>query len=144
MAKGYGRRRLAFCRRGPVGRSEILGRTCQYAALVAISPPARHNLGMAEPTSTRPRFQYSLSSLLVAMAFCAIALAGPVWTLRFYRISVPEIPMIVVNVMLVSPFWMPIVACAFVVGRQRVSVMTTVVFAMVEGAAVLIVYWLHA
>jgi hypothetical protein len=90
--------------------------------------------------------RFTTSTFLAATACSAIALSGCITSFQYLQTFRPYIPLsdVVVVTMVVSPFWVTVAACAFAIGRGRLTAKTALGFAIIEGAAVGLSIWLSA
>jgi hypothetical protein len=85
--------------------------------------------------------RYRLRTLLIAMAFASICFGGIIWRWKldsgslnwFYR---------TVGIIDAAPYWVPVVFCAYAVGRRQMTLPFICSFAAAEAAAVGAVIWL--
>jgi hypothetical protein len=87
------------------------------------------------------RFRFATSTLLLIVAAVAISCGGMIgWGKIEGQIAFGRI---LLFTLLVSPLWLPFAFFAFAVGRRVLTARMVLVFAIAEGAAVGISYWIE-
>jgi hypothetical protein len=82
------------------------------------------------------KLQFNTATLLLATAWGAIALGGGLAGWRAEMVNNSQAtPVDLVKVLVfTSPWWMPFVFAAYALGKGRLTVKTTIAFAIAEGA----------
>lgn len=83
----------------------------------------------------RMKIQYSISTILVSMAFVAITVGG--WA-ACWRLADMEVTQGLLVTLLLSPYWIPFAFCAYALGRRRASIWIAILFTVAEGVSLAI------
>ncbi len=89
------------------------------------------------------QFQFGTKSILLATAVVAITCGGVIATGRIWRpggLSPIPYDRILLMFLANAPIWTPVVFVAFALGRKKLTVPMTIAFALMEAAAIGILY----
>ncbi len=89
----------------------------------------------------KQRFQFSISSLLLALSFAGISAGG---ALHVWRRLVPEERgLLGPQLLVLSPIIVPLLYVAYSMGRRRLTLITLLAFAITEVAAIVWPLWIY-
>jgi len=81
------------------------------------------------------RFQFSTSTLLLAVTIVAITCAGSIAWARVFEVN-PAVVSGVFYIGMTSPLWTPIAFLAFAIGRRSMTAKLVVAFAILEATSI--------
>lgn len=85
--------------------------------------------------------QFSISTLLLLMAFIAISLGGSLaYQSIWHGISWPYTAKYLLGD---SPYLVPLIFAAFMCGRKSITLASMVAFALIELSAIGVSYWIY-
>ena len=86
------------------------------------------------------KLQFSIVTLLLAVAIAAIHTSGVVTTWQSTNTSFKYLPLAIGATM---PIWLPVVFVAYALGRRSLAIPMVIFLAIGEAAAVALACWLH-